>query len=77
MQAIQAEITARQEQLIEQVANFIDDENISDKTTYSSKKIEEFIDRDELDEAVENIEAGTHQSITDDMISELFKKQTI
>lgn len=45
MQAIQEEITNRQEQLIEQYNSLIDDDNISDKTTYSSKKIEEFIDK--------------------------------
>ena len=71
MQAIQEEITARQKQLAEQINNFIDDENISDKTTYSSKKIEEFIDREELGEAVADVEAGNHQTISDDMINKL------
>lgn len=72
MRAMQEEITARQEQLAEQINNFIDDENISDKTTYSSKKIEEFIDRSELDEAVADIESGNVQAISDDKIHKLF-----
>ena len=55
------------------INNFINDDVISDKTTYSSKKIEEFIDKNELDETVENITNTEKQTISDEEIENLFK----
>ena len=45
--ALEEEITELQGQIIEHHDNFINDDVISDKTTYSSKKIEEFIDKND------------------------------
>lgn len=73
MAATQKSIEELQRQIMEHHDNLIDDDNISDKTTYSSKKIEEFIDKSELDEAIADVESGDYQTITDDMISYLFQ----
>ena len=72
MQAAQEAMNETQKQIMEWQSNIIDDEHVSDKTTYSSKKIEEFIDPTELEEAVSDIEAGDYNSITDDDIGHLF-----
>lgn len=71
--ALEEEITELQGQIIEHHDNFINDDVISDKTTYSSKKIEEFIDKNELDETVENITNTEKQTISDEEIENLFK----
>ena len=77
MQLIYLKMTAvsneLQGQIIEHHDNFINDDVISDKTTYSSKKIEEFIDKNELDETVENITNTEKQTISDEEIENLFK----
>ena len=72
IQAAQEAMNETQKQIMEWQSNIIDDEHVSDKTTYSSKKIEEFIDPTELEEAVSDIEAGDYNSITDDDIGHLF-----
>lgn len=80
---LQNEITEIQTQIMEHHDNLIDDDNVSDNTTYSSKKIEEkFLDQTEvettvdaiIDETVDNkiSEQNEKQSITDDDINDLF-----
>lgn len=71
--ALQEEITEIQEQIINTQTTLIDDENISDRTTYSSKKIEEFIDQSELDNAVdEAIGEMAENAISDEDVDGLF-----
>lgn len=54
---LQNEITEIQTQIMEKQNNLINDEVVSENTTYSSKKIEEFIDKDESNETVSDIVA--------------------
>lgn len=74
--AIQEQINDTQEQIITNGSGaIIDDENISEYTTYSSKKIEEkFFDEEEVSvEVNETIdETLTEQTITDNEILDLF-----
>ena len=72
MQAAQEAMNETQQQLMDWKDNIIDDEHVSDKTTYSSKKIEQFIDPDELNEVADEIEAGTRSPIPEDKITGLF-----
>ena len=80
---LQNEITEIQTQIMEHHDNLIDDDNVSDTSTYSSKKIEEkFFDQTEIETTVDTIidetvdkkisEQNEKQSITDEDINELF-----
>lgn len=90
MLVLQKEITAIQEQIMNYQQNgdlLIDDENISDKTTYSSKKIEEkFYDETEVKTEVSDTveekvdqkfdEFGENQSVSNEEIDSIFNKET-
>lgn len=80
---LQEEITAIQDQIMDYQSNLIDDENISEHSTYSSKKIEEkFFDQTEVNEEINSVvdetvdekltELDGKQTITDDEINDLF-----
>ena len=81
--AAQKQLTEIQTQIMEHHDNLIDDDNVSDTSTYSSKKIEEkFFDQTEIETTVDTIidetvdkkisEQNEKQSITDEDINELF-----
>lgn len=74
LQATQQAMDATQSQILDWQDKIIDDTHVSDKTTYSSKKIESFIDPTELNEAVEDvIEDVESEPIPDDVIRSLFE----
>lgn len=74
--ALQKEIEDMQSTISDYQENLINDDIVSEGTTYSSKKIEEFIDQSELEETIEDIEAGNVLSIENSAIDSLFENES-